>query len=341
VPLTADEAFSRLRAAHAHGRFAHAYLITGPERAGTRELAIKLTGLILGTNEDPLRHPDAHVLEAESKSRRIKIEPVRELERELHLRSFFGGPKVGVIFDADRLLEAAANAFLKTLEEPPERSHLLLVSSHPEQLPETVLSRCIEVPLRTAEAAPLDPRQMALLGLLESLGTSTDLPGAFFVLQRFNGLLAEARLEIQDEIAAAQKNDEIAYKQVGDVRGLEEREEYYKALVEARYRHQRAALLEVLEQWVADALRQQHGTDGLDYPRSAHQTKVLAATLSTSQLLGRAEALGNLRENLERNVQEQLALECAFLKVFAREETPDSSPSTLRSENRLRKRLVS
>lgn len=322
MSLTADEAFTRLQSAHAHGRFAHAYLITGPERSGTRELAVKLAGLILGTSDEPLRHSDAHVLEAESKSRRIKIEAVRELERELHLRSFFGGPKVGLIFDADRLVDSAANAFLKTLEEPPAQSHLLLVSSHPEQLPETVVSRCIEVPLRASEVAPSNPRQVTLLQVLESLGTSTDLAGAFAVVQRFAGLLAETRLAIQEEIAAAQKNDEIAYKQVGDLRGLEEREEYYKALVEARYRLQRAALLEVVEQWVADALRQQHGADGLDHPRFAHKTKLLATTVSTPQLLRRVEAMENLRENLERNVQEQLAIECAFLKVFAGDEPP-------------------
>ena len=317
MPLTAEEAFARLRTAHGHGRFGHAYLITGPEGAGTRTLATRLAGLILGTNEEPLRHGDLHVLEAESKSRRIKIEAVRELERELHLRSFFGGPKVGLIFDADRLVESAANAFLKTLEEPPEQSHLLLVSSHPEQLPETVVSRCIEVPLRAAEARPLDARQIALLEMLKAVGTRTDLPGAFGALQRFNRLLAEARLAIEEEISVSQKNDELAYKQAGDLRGLEEREEHYKALVEARYRHQRTALLGVLEQWVADALRQQHGTAGLDYPDLAEQTAVLASAASTTELLRRVEALANLRENLERNVHEQLALECAFLQVFA------------------------
>src|SRR5436190_24213631 len=92
VPLPDDEALTRLRSAKTQGRLAHAYLITGPAGSGTRELAEQLTGLILGTSEAPFKHADAHVIEPESKSRRIRIELIREMERELHLRSSLGGP---------------------------------------------------------------------------------------------------------------------------------------------------------------------------------------------------------------------------------------------------------
>lgn len=316
MPLTLDAAFASLRVAHEQGRLAHAYLITGQPGSGTRELAEKITALLLGVESAPFKHCDAHVLEAESKSRRIKVEAVRELDRSLQLRSFCGGRKVGVVFDADRLVEAAANAFLKTLEEPPAGSHLLLVSSQPDQLLDTVISRCIEIPLRVGTTPPVTAREQALLEALEKLGSSTDVAGAFGLVQQFAGLCLEMRNSIQNEIEQDLKRDEAAYKHVGDMRGLEEREEYYKALTEARYRSGRAALIAVLEKWLADALRQQHGADGLDFPGFATATRALADGASTSELLRRATALEGLRENSNRNVQEQLALECAFLHAF-------------------------
>jgi DNA polymerase-3 subunit delta' len=319
VPLTAAEALTRLHTAQTQGRLAHAYLITGPAGSGTRQLAEQLTGLILGASDAPLKHADAHVIEPESKTRRIRIDAIREMERELHLRSSLGGPKVGVVFDADRLMEGAANAFLKTLEEPPAQSHLLLVSSQPDQLLETILSRCIEVPLRAIVKPPLSPRQETLLQIMQSTATqgSTDLAGAFGLVQQFTRLLADAKEAIGDETGAALKKEEALYNQVGDKKGLEDREEYYKALTEARYRGERGGLIEVMEQWFADALRQQHGVDTLDHPTFAPATAALAAAMSTPQLLRRSAALAELRDNFNRNVQEQLALECAFLKAFA------------------------
>ena len=140
VAFTADEAFSLLQKALANQRFAHAYLITGPEGSGARELAARLAGLLVKDEAHPLRHPDVHTAEPESKSRRIVIDQIRALERELQMRSMSGGQKVGIIFDADRLQEQAANAFLKTLEEPPRNSNLMLVSAYPDQLLETILS---------------------------------------------------------------------------------------------------------------------------------------------------------------------------------------------------------
>ena len=124
MAFTADAAFQLLATAHAQDRLAHAYLITGPTGAGKLALATRLAAHLLGTDA-PLAHPDCHRIEPESKSRRIVIEQVRELEHTLHMRSLMGGKKVGLLIDADRLQPAAANAFLKTLEEPPAGTHHL------------------------------------------------------------------------------------------------------------------------------------------------------------------------------------------------------------------------
>ena len=102
MAFTAEEALALLRNAHARDRLAHAYLITGPIGSGKRQLASQLAGVLVGEPTDPLQHSDVHVIEPESKSRRILTEQICELEHALHMRSFFGGRKVGIVFDADR-----------------------------------------------------------------------------------------------------------------------------------------------------------------------------------------------------------------------------------------------
>src|SRR2546421_11810536 len=149
-------AFSRttaleyLRRAHEQNRVAHAYLITGLPGSGKQLLAADLASLVNGTPAKDVfsaRARDIFVARPESKSRRIVIAQIRDLEHTLQMRASNGRRKVAIISDADRLQTEAANAFLKTLEEPPKDSLLLLLSTLPEALPETILSRCIGIPL--------------------------------------------------------------------------------------------------------------------------------------------------------------------------------------------------
>lgn len=327
MPFTSDEAFTLLQSAHANHRFAHAYLLTGPTGSGKLPLAKRLSALLLGEKSADLQHPDIHVIEPESKSRRILIEQIRDLERNLHMRSLLGGQKIGIIVDADRLQPNAANAFLKTLEEPPGHSFLLLLSSLPDQLLETILSRCLEIPLRLVEARTPTPLQEKLLHALQAHARQ-DKPGlveSFRLVREFQALLAEAREAIQDEADAAAKAEEQHYKQSSDAgKWLEDREDYYKALVESRYVGVRHSLLETLEQWWADALRQQareedrgSATTTLDHPAFAAVTAALGTRHSTTALLRKSDAFETLREHLANpGVQEQLALECAFLRAF-------------------------
>lgn len=319
MPFTAPEALTLLRSARDHGRFAHGYLITGPVGSGKRQFAGDLCALLTGSQDEPFRHPDVHAIEPESKSRRIRIEQIRELEHELQMRSLLGGLKVGVIFDADRLVEAAANAFLKTLEEPPGHSHLLLVSSQPEQMLETILSRCIEIPLRPVKPREPSPLQREWLEALAVFARveRPELPHVFGLVRALEGMLARTREAIAESTAADYKREEQSFKQVGDLRGLEERDDYYKALTESRYLGERAGFIELLEQWWADVLRQQHG-GAVDLPDFAAVTAALGERHHTALVLRRTAALEALRDSLNRTgVAEALALECGFLKAFA------------------------
>src|SRR4029077_6149350 len=105
------------------------------------------------------RHPDVRIVRPESKSRRIKIEEVRELERVSFLKASEARHKVGILVDADRLTPEAQDAFLKTLEEPPKNTLFLLISSEPQQLRYTILSRCLRINLFQEEPAELSARQ--------------------------------------------------------------------------------------------------------------------------------------------------------------------------------------
>jgi DNA polymerase-3 subunit delta' len=100
-----------------------------------------------------LTHPDVIWLQPQEDSRQIRIEQVRELSADLALTSHGGGYKVGIISPADALNRFAANALLKTLEEPPSRTLLILVASEPSRLPPTVLSRCQRVRIHTPTRA--------------------------------------------------------------------------------------------------------------------------------------------------------------------------------------------
>src|SRR5437763_9508046 len=143
-------ALELLRRAHEQNRLAHAYLITGAAGSGKEMLAAELTSLVNGTPAEDVfsaKAREVFIARPESKSRRIVTAQIRALEHALQMRAANGRRKVAIISDADRLGGEAANAFLKTLEEPPRDSLLLLLSALPESLPETILSRCIGIPL--------------------------------------------------------------------------------------------------------------------------------------------------------------------------------------------------
>ena len=315
-------AFDFLQRAHKRQRLAHAYLITGPHGSGKRELAMQLAALVNAASLDAKERtpdPDVHVAEPESKSRRIVIEQIRDLEKELRMSSTRGRKKVGIIFEADRLQIQASNALLKTLEEPPNHSLLLLTTSMPEVLPETILSRCICVPLDPGARRAASPLESELLEALRRFHAqdARGIAPAYGLIREFARLLASAREEIETENDAELKREETLYKQATDGKWLDDREEHYKALTESRYIEQRGRLVETLLEWWADVLRYQSGFERLDHPSFAKDTARLASRFTAVQALKKIAVCEELRENLNRNAQEQLAIEVAFLKLSA------------------------
>jgi DNA polymerase-3 subunit delta' len=319
MAFSKNTAFDLLQRAHKNKRLAHAYLITGPRGAGKRELAMQLAEMLNPRGAGEGRpDPDIHIAEPESKSRRIVIEQIRNLEKELQMSSSRGQQKVGIIFEADRLQLQASNAFLKTLEEPPAHSVLLLTTSMPESLPDTIVSRCIAVPLEAQAGSEPSPLQQEFLESLVKFFSqkSRGIAPTYQLIREFTRLLATAREKIETEHEAQFESEQAHYKQTTESKWLEDREEYYKALTESRRIEQRGRLVENLLQWWADVARQQSGFGRLDLPGASPVTARLASELSPAQVMRNVTLCEELRANLERSIQEQLAIEVAFLKMF-------------------------
>ncbi len=141
------EARRLLRAAVAEGP-AHAYLLHGPAGVGKRAAARTFAAELLGDERRVAAgtHPDLFSLEALGEM--IRIDEVRALHRDLHMRPYEADRRVYVIADAHLLNEDAADALLKDLEEPPSYAVIVLVADELGPIPATILSRCQLVPFR-------------------------------------------------------------------------------------------------------------------------------------------------------------------------------------------------
>ncbi|MGQ0658428.1 MAG: DNA polymerase III subunit delta' [Chromatiales bacterium] len=150
--------WERLQTARAGGRLPHGVLLAGPRGSGKGELAQMLARVLLcgaadaaGTACGSCRgcelmtagtHPDFFRLAPKEQSKVIKIDQVRELIAFLTLTTQFLGQRVAIIEPADAMNRHAANSLLKTLEEPPRNTALILITHAPDSLPVTVRSRC-------------------------------------------------------------------------------------------------------------------------------------------------------------------------------------------------------
>jgi DNA polymerase III subunit delta' len=164
----------RLLSAALEEGLAHAYLFHGPAGVGKRAAAVAFAAELLGEHDRVSRrsHPDLYVLEPLGDQ--IRIDAIRELRRDLHMRPFEAERRVYLIFGAELMNDEAADALLKDLEEPPPYAVIVLVADDVGPLPETIRSRCQPVLFRRlsekairetiAERAPgLSPNEEAAL----------------------------------------------------------------------------------------------------------------------------------------------------------------------------------
>ena len=140
----------------------HAYLFAGPKGVGKADAALEFAAALCcpdgGCGEcDTCRrvregiHPDVEVVAPEGSL--ILVDQIREINRDIALRPFEAKARVYVLLQAESMNKEAANAFLKTLEEPPPHAYLILVTDTPDELLPTIVSRCQRVPFSRTPSA--------------------------------------------------------------------------------------------------------------------------------------------------------------------------------------------
>jgi len=311
----------RLRRARQHGRLPHAMLITGAPGSGRARLAMEIAALANDiTLQETAHHPDIHKLEPGSKSRRILVEPFQQFCEPFFSTAFRqGATKTGIILDADRLHTNAANAFLKTLEEPPANTLFILVTSNPGLLPVTIVSRCAQFPVRSAALPDLEgpaAEVAAATGAVLSAPEGRRTAAALRLGRRLQNLLREARESVEDELSAAFKAEKKRLGDTAEDEWLKEEEARLKALVEARVLGIRQHLVGVVAERTADVLRARHGVAALQFPALADESRRLAGQFEDAELLRVLDGAARLRLFLDRNVKEDIALEAGCLSLL-------------------------
>jgi DNA polymerase-3 subunit delta' len=319
----------------ARGRLGHAYLFTGHQLVELESLARTLAKTL--NCQNPVQtggaatdccdaclscrkingdnHADIHWARPESKSRVITIDQTRGLMREIQLKPTGAEFKVAIIAGADRLNVQAANAFLKTLEEPPQKSILILLSTEPQRILETILSRCLRLNFSTESVRALDTAQAGWLAKFGALAASEQksLLGRYRLLDVLLQKLGETRARVDEALTARsplQKHDE-AEKELRD-----KWEDELKAGIEAEYRRQRADLLLLVQWWLRDVWLHTLAAGGelFNFPQIAG-AEAVARRITPRQARENLQTLEQTQRLLHTNVQESLALEVGMLKL--------------------------
>jgi DNA polymerase III subunit delta' len=322
----------------ARGRLGHAYLFTGDDLEKLERVALTLAKTlncenpkkstrVAGAPEScdaclPCRkieeciHPDIQWIRPESKSRVIVIDQMRQAMQTVFLKPNEARFKVAMVVGADRLNEQAANAFLKTLEEPPNRSIFVLISTEPGRIIETILSRCLRLNFAAGTSRFHEPMYLDWLAQFSQAAVTER--GSLLSRYRLLSVLLNRLNELKEKIGAdlearsmLEKYDDIEPK-------LREKwEDELSASVEAEYRRQRSDLLTALELWLRDVwlCARQNAGDLLTFPQLASSSQAVAAHLRPEQAMENIRIIEGTQRMLHTNVQEALALEVGLLKL--------------------------
>ena len=338
------EAKRLLRAALAEGP-AHAYLFHGPPGVGKRAAALAFAGQLIGEPDRVQRgtHSDVYVLEPVGDQ--IRIDDIRELRRDLHMRPFEAERRVYLLHAAETMNEDAADALLKDLEEPPPYAVIVLIADDLGPLPDTILSRCQLVPFTrlseravreeiAARAPGLEPAEAAALARLaagrldrarapaRSEGGEAARGAARGCALRLRGsgvrsarrraaVLDGARERAADAKEAAEKELELL-----DLPAREAEQRVRRAARGAE-RDELLAALEELASWYRDLVVTAVGAERAVV--HADRLAVLAEDGTTERLAGAERACEIVRETWrafeEFNLSPPLALEALFVRL--------------------------
>ena len=324
--LGQEQARAFLQAALARNRVGHAYMFSGPDGTGKTLVALALAGELLcggerggssGRERRMVRHgthPDLRLVEAEEGKRAITIDQARELRRTLSLRPVQSERRVTILREADRLTDEAANALLKTLEEPPAYAVLILTTAVPRNLPDTIRSRCQEV-----RFAPLSPEHIEMIlskrpefaGEEAALASRLALGSAGRAIRAIEWECIARHPALLERVAALPEED--AFTLADDML-------VWLRTVSSKLEPQRERLREGLRLLVCayrDMLWLQAGgaRAGLLHRDPPTCLAALARRLTRRRLMAIVEALWTARQQVDRNAASSLVLESLFTRV--------------------------
>ena len=148
-----NHALSTILRAVEERRLPHALLLKGRNLTALKHAAHEVSSLLLTCDVEKLnQHPDFFVLQARNKMRQISVDGTRELIRNIQHSPSAGDRKVALVMEVDRMNQESANAFLKTLEEPPLNTNIILTTVKPNALLPTIISRCLSFWFNEPEA---------------------------------------------------------------------------------------------------------------------------------------------------------------------------------------------
>ncbi len=336
-------AAARLLRVRQGGNWAHAYLFTGDDAAFLERFALAwaqacacrspaASGDACGACRnckffEAGSYPGLFTLKPESKSRQVLIgdldkprpRGVRHLIHELSLTADSGIHKVGLVLEAETMNEAAQNAFLKTLEEPPRDTLLLLTSCNPKRLLPTIRSRCQTVPLRLNRRDYAETAALGLFPVLATLrpnaGAATALAGAHALLSAFSRLAQEVEGRFEEEtdprLAEMAKEDKNLKKQL---------EEEAEAALAAEYRRVRGDALDAVYAWFQQQvlLAGGLGADALPHPEFFTAAGTAPNPMPPGDADRACRLAARLLQDLGGNVEERLAVEAFCLELCAK-----------------------
>ena len=306
-----DTAWEGIETSWNNGQLAHAYLLQGAPTGAALRFAEKMLRLIF--NDHPQIqtrvHPDLYWIEPQSKSRQILIDQVRDdLIRPLSQTAFAGGWKVGIILCADRMNVYTANSLLKTLEEPPAKSLLLLITDEPQSLLPTISSRCQRITLAAEEDEESTTWKMPLLELLSELPPAS-IPEAGTLSARLAAMLKELYSHFEEE-----EEDGISENLTA-----KEGKTLLDARASARTIEARTQILRTILQWQRDILLLvlNQPESSLFFPLEKEALLRQANPCTRAEALQRITAVEEMARQLDRNLPPELVFNHFFTQLLS------------------------
>lgn len=317
------EAWGGIRNGFESGRLAHAYVIVGSPRGNALHFAESVLKLLFCESaEKPCnecvgcrqvethQHVDTLWIEPQSKSRQILADDVRGLIQRMTKTSFEGGWKAGVVLCADCMNESSENALLKTLEEPPPKSILLLVTDSPQSLLPTIISRCQKVVLSEGKAGAMDAIwQGPLMQILRDLPPAGGLGGAHLA-SRLKGLFDTVKEGIADSVVEElDHNDEALDESKLKV--------ILEARTSARLKEVQADVFRVMLDWHRDVLMLVSGIDRAEllFPDECEILAEQASRHTQGSALQAVQVVEGMARRLDRNIPDLQIFDEAFRKL--------------------------